>query len=57
MTAIGMREWIAFGKDGITGDATLATAEKGHQIISRVVNELAEHFATHLFAKSDAISK
>jgi creatinine amidohydrolase len=57
MAAIGLREWIGFGKDGVTGDATLATAEKGRQIISRMVKELAEHFTAHLFAESGAISK
>lgn len=57
MAAIGMREWIGFGKDGVTGDATLATAQKGREIISRVVNELARHFTTHLFAEPAAISK
>jgi creatinine amidohydrolase len=57
MAAAGMREWKAFGEDGVTGDATLATAEKGRQIISRAVKELAEHFSTHLFTASEAIEK
>jgi creatinine amidohydrolase len=55
MAAVGMKEWAAFGADGVTGDATLATAEKGRIILSRVVHELAEHFATHLFGS--AVSK
>ena len=57
MAAVGMREWKPFGEDGVTGDATLATAEKGHQIISRMVKELAEHFATNLFAASEVSLK
>jgi creatinine amidohydrolase len=57
MAAVGMQEWVKFGKDGVTGNATLATPEKGRQIVSRVVAELADHFATHLFAGSGAISK
>jgi creatinine amidohydrolase len=51
MAAVGMRDWSEFGKEGVTGDATLATAEKGNQIISRIVNELAEHFTTHILAR------
>jgi creatinine amidohydrolase len=57
MAATGTRDWIAFGEDGVTGDATLATAEKGRQIVLRVVKELSEHFATHLFVKSRQVSK
>jgi creatinine amidohydrolase len=57
MAAIGMREWKEFGEDGVTGDATLATVEKGRQIIARMVKELAEHFAAHLFAPCTASSK
>jgi len=49
MAAIGLRDWSLFGSEGVTGDATLATAAKGDEIISRVVKVLAEHFATHMF--------
>jgi creatinine amidohydrolase len=49
MAAVGLRDWSLFGRDGVTGDATLATAAKGNEIISRVVNALADHFATHMF--------
>jgi creatinine amidohydrolase len=52
MAAVGLRDWSEFGKDGVTGDAKLATPEKGREIISRVVKELANHFGTHMFGKS-----
>lgn len=55
MAAIGMREWSKFGAEGVTGDATLATAEKGHQIISRVIKELSDHFQKRLFSVSGSI--
>lgn len=51
MAAVGMRNWVEFGEDGVTGDATSATADKGRQIISRVVKELADHFAKHLYSE------
>jgi creatinine amidohydrolase len=52
MAAVGLRDWSRFGKEGVTGDATLATAEKGRQIISRVVKELADHFESQLFGRA-----
>jgi creatinine amidohydrolase/Fe(II)-dependent formamide hydrolase-like protein len=54
MAAVGLRDWSLFGREGVTGDATLATAAKGNEIISRVVKALAEHFVTHLFAPGPA---
>ena len=48
MAAVGLRDWSEFGKDGVTGDATLATAEKGREIISRVVKELVTHIGTNV---------
>jgi len=51
MTAVGLRDWSRFGKDGVTGDAKLASADTGHQIVSRLVDNLAGHFVTHLFGE------
>jgi creatinine amidohydrolase len=51
MAAIGLRDWRQFGEEGVTGDATSATAAKGNEIILRVVKALAEHLATHLFKR------
>jgi creatinine amidohydrolase len=51
MAAIGMRSWDQFGKEGVTGDATLATAEKGKTLIARLVTELTQHFQHYLFER------
>lgn len=51
MAAIGLHDWSQFGEDGVTGDATLATADKGAKIVARVVDEMARHFQTYLFGK------
>jgi creatinine amidohydrolase len=53
MAAVGLRDWSHFGQDGVTGSATLATAGKGHEMVSRVVSELADHFGKYLFGRKN----
>jgi creatinine amidohydrolase len=48
MAAIGLRNWSDFGQDGVTGDAALATAEKGREIISRMTKELVTHITKNV---------
>jgi creatinine amidohydrolase len=44
MGAIGFDDWRDFGADGVTGDATRATAAKGNAILDLAVNEIVRHF-------------
>lgn len=49
IAAVGLRDWKAFGEEGVTGDATLATPEKGRTILDRTVTEMARHLKGCLF--------
>jgi creatinine amidohydrolase len=40
-----MPHWSALTESGVTGDATLATAEKGRRWLARAQEEIAEYIA------------
>jgi creatinine amidohydrolase len=48
MMAIGLWDWSRFGDDGVTGDATLATSEKGERLLARTAEALAEHVVRYV---------
>jgi creatinine amidohydrolase len=51
IAAVGLRDWSDFGEDGVTGDATLATAEKGEKIVGRAVTEIVRHLEHCILAQ------
>lgn len=52
IAAVGLRNWSDFGEDGVTGDATLATPEKGQELVARSVQEIAGHLERCVFDAS-----
>lgn len=51
IAAIGLRNWSDFGDEGVTGDATLATAGKGKTIVGQAVNEIMRHLERCVFSR------
>ena len=43
MAAVGFDDWADFGADGVTGDATRATAEKGNAFLDLTATEIVRH--------------
>jgi creatinine amidohydrolase len=53
MMSINLWDWSRFGEDGVTGAATLATAEKGEVLLDRAGEALAQHVVRYVLERQD----